>query len=278
MVEIIKLFFNIFSLFKIQEFRQRLISSISLVLLFTSIFFLGNPYLSIFFSLLFSPIFIEYENLSKSLIKILRIFKIIILQIFILLFTISEIYELEFFPFIFDNFIFFLTLSVLMNIFFLIYCNTSLIGFILSNLIIISFFSLISILQKPDGLYFFLYITILVSVMDIFAYFGGKLFGKRKIIPKISKGKTVEGTMIGLISTIFLSFVIRDLINFNITYALICGLIISILAFFGDLVESLFKRKMGVKDSGKLIPGHGGLLDRFDGYFLVLPFFYFLII
>ena len=114
--------------------------------------------------------------------------------------------------------------------------------------------------------------------MDIFAYFGGKLFGKRKIIPKISKGKTVEGTIIGLISTIVLSYVIRDLINFNITYALICGLGISILAFFGDLVESLFKRKMGVKDSGKLIPGHGGLLDRFDGYFLVLPFFYFLII
>ena len=110
------------------------------------------------------------------------------------------------------------------------------------------------------------------------AFFGGKLFGNRKIIPKISKGKTIEGSLIGLFSTILMSYFIRELVDFNINYAFICGLIISILAFVGDLVESLFKRKMGVKDSGKLIPGHGGLLDRFDGYLLVIPFIYFFII
>ena len=120
-----------------------------------------------------------------------------------------------------------------------------------------------------------LYIVILVSTMDILAYLGGKFFGKRKIIPKISSGKTIEGTIIGLFSTIFVSYFIRDLINFNITYSLIYGLLIGIIAFLGDLIESLFKRNIGVKDSGKLIPGHGGLMDRFDGYFLVLPLFYF---
>ena len=56
------------------------------------------------------------------------------------------------------------------------------------------------------------------------------------------------------------------------------GFIISILAFLGDMIESIFKRNIGVKDSGKLIPGHGGLMDRFDGYFLVLPFSYLFII
>jgi len=114
--------------------------------------------------------------------------------------------------------------------------------------------------------------------MDILAYLGGKICGKNKILPKISKGKTIEGTLIGLFSTIFMSFVFKELINNNIINSLIFGFIISILAFLGDMIESIFKRNIGVKDSGKLIPGHGGLMDRFDGYFLVIPFSYFFII
>ena len=66
--------------------------------------------------------------------------------------------------------------------------------------------------------------------------------------------------------------------HFSFTYSLIYGFIISVLAFFGDIIESFFKRNIGVKDSGKLIPGHGGLMDRLDGYFLVIPFSYFFII
>ena len=67
---------------------------------------------------------------------------------------------------------------------------------------------------------------------------------------------------------------IKDLMYFNVVYSLIFGFVIGMLAFSGDLLESAFKRKIGVKDSGKLIPGHGGLMDRFDGYFLVIPFLY----
>ena len=119
-----------------------------------------------------------------------------------------------------------------------------------------------------------LYVVILISTMDIFAYLGGKLFGKRKIIPVISKGKTIEGTIIGLFFTIIISYLIKDLMNFNVIYSLIYGFLIGVIAFSGDLIESIFKRKLGVKDSGKLIPGHGGLMDRLDGYFLVIPFFY----
>ena len=110
--------------------------------------------------------------------------------------------------------------------------------------------------------------------MDIFAYLGGKILGKNKIIPSISKGKTIEGTAIGLVFIIITSFMVKDLINYNIIYSIMYGLIIGILSFFGDLIESVFKRDVGVKDSGKLIPGHGGLMDRFDGYFLVIPFCY----
>jgi phosphatidate cytidylyltransferase len=112
--------------------------------------------------------------------------------------------------------------------------------------------------------------------MDVFAYLGGKLLGNIKIIPKISNGKTVEGTMIGLISTVAISFMIKDLINLDTLSSLLLGFVIGILSFLGDMIESFVKRKIGIKDSGRLIPGHGGLIDRFDGYILVLPFFYIL--
>ena len=62
--------------------------------------------------------------------------------------------------------------------------------------------------------------------------------------------------------------------DYNVTYSIFYGLLVGILTFLGDLIESIFKRDVGVKNSGELIPGHGGLLDRFDGYFLVIPFCY----
>ena len=276
MGEIIKNFLNIFSFFNIYELRQRIISSLTLSLFFMLLFFLGNPIFIIFFSLLFSFIFIEYETLTNTLVKKIKFLKVFILQLFILLFTILEINNLIISN-ILDNFTFFLFISILINIFFLIYNSENFISSILSNLIILTFFCLVGILFKPNGLFLFLYIVLLVSTMDILAYFGGKLLGKRKIAPKISQGKTIEGTIIGLVFTIFISYLSRDFPNFNINDALLCGFIISILAFFGDIIESLFKRNIGVKDSGNLIPGHGGLLDRFDGYLLAIPFFYFYI-
>ena len=274
MVVIIKLFNNIISLMKKQEFRKRFISTTVLSFLFIVLFLLGNPFVSIFFSMLFCVIFFEYEKLTVKILQKQQVFKIFLLQILLLFFTILEINEIESGYLFFNNFINFLSISVFFNTIFLLYKNNEMINLILSNLIIISFFSLISILQSPNGLYIVLYVVILVSTMDVFAYLGGKLFGKRKIIPLISKGKTIEGTIIGLSFTIIISYFIKDLMNFNVIYSLIYGFFIGTIAFSGDLLESIFKRNIGVKDSGKLIPGHGGLMDRFDGYFLVIPFLY----
>lgn len=277
MVGIIKFFFNIISLFNIQEFRKRLISTLVLSLIFLLLIILGNPFITIFFSLLITPIISEYEKLSAFLNKKLRMLKTILLQSALFFFAIFELYKFEILPLYLNNFFIFIFLSISINLFFLIYKGTNFINLVVSNLIILSLFSLIGILQKSNGLYEFLYLVILVSIMDIFAYFGGKLIGKNKIIPKISEGKTLEGTLIGIISTIIMSFYIQELIHYEITYSLILGFTISILAFFGDMIESIFKRNIGVKDSGKIIPGHGGLMDRFDGYFLVIPFSYFFI-
>jgi len=274
MVEIIKLFKNITSMMNVQEFRQRFISTTILSFLFLLLILLGNPYVSIFFSILFSFVFFEYERLTSKILKKSQVFKILSLQVILLFFTVFKIYKIEFVFLFFDNNLTFLLIAVFFNVIFLFYKNSNFINFFLSNLIIVSFFSLIVILQFTNGLYIILYAVILVSTMDICAYLGGKLFGKRKIIPAISKGKTIEGTFIGLASTVFISYFIKDLMNFNIVYSLIYGFFIGVLAFSGDLLESAFKRKIGVKDSGKLIPGHGGLMDRFDGYFLVIPFLY----
>lgn len=242
--------------------------------MFSFLLYLGTPFLTILFCFLFSLILLEFESLSSILKKRIQYFKIVLLQIILFVYTIFEINNYDILPIIINNFIFFLIFSFLINLFFFIFNKTNLIKFILSNLIIFSFFSLIGILHKPNGLYVILYIVILVSTMDIFAYLGGKILGKNKIIPSISKGKTIEGTAIGLVFIIITSFMVKDLINYNIIYSIMYGLIIGILSFFGDLIESVFKRDVGVKDSGKLIPGHGGLMDRFDGYFLVIPFCY----
>ena len=274
MVETISLINNIKSLINVQEFRHRFISTTVLSFLFMLIFLLGNPFVSFFFSTLFSFIFFEYEKLTTKILRKFQFFKILFLQIILLIFTIFEIYKIEIFSAFSNNYITFIFISFCFNNIFLLYKKTKFTNFILSNLIILSFFSLISILQIPNGLYMLLYVVILVSTMDVFAYLGGKLFGKRKIAPFISKGKTIEGTFIGLFSTIIISYFIKDLMNFNVIFSIIYGSFIGIIAFSGDLLESFFKRNLGIKDSGKLIPGHGGFMDRFDGYFLVIPFLY----
>ena len=259
------------NLFLVQEFRLRILSTVVLLLLFVGLYVLGNPFISYFFVMIFFVLFYEFELISNNGTKKNKIIKILIFQFLLLTFLISELYVSNIVD-QFSNFLVILTFSLFINFIFLKnYINW--LSFFISNLIILSFFSLINILIQPDGLSFLLYLVILISTMDIFAYLGGKTFGKKTIAPNISKGKTIEGTAIGICVTVLMSLIIKHLANFNIFHALIAGILIALLAFFGDLLESYLKRNIGIKDSGKLIPGHGGLMDRFDGYFLNLPLY-----
>jgi phosphatidate cytidylyltransferase len=99
---------------------------------------------------------------------------------------------------------------------------------------------------------------------DTAAYFAGRALGKHKLAPSISPGKTWEGAVAGVIGAIIVSLLFTLLLPISYGQAIILGLLISIFGQLGDLVESLFKRNMGVKDSGQLLPGHGGFLDRID--------------
>jgi len=124
-------------------------------------------------------------------------------------------------------------------------------------------------------------ITILVSVItDIAAYFVGKVCGKHKLAPIISPKKTVEGSIGGTVFAVailtFMAFILNvtRILQVNYGILIIYLVLASIVGQFGDLAMSSIKRIAGIKDYGNLLPGHGGILDRFDSHLFVLPFTY----
>ena len=110
---------------------------------------------------------------------------------------------------------------------------------------------------------------------DIFAYLTGKLLGKHKLFPRISPGKTIEGSLGGLVFTVIAVAVFSHYADWLPIPAAV-GMAANAVLFgtLGDLSESMLKRQAGVKDSGKLIPGHGGILDRFDSLMFSVPFIF----
>lgn len=119
-------------------------------------------------------------------------------------------------------------------------------------------------------------IFILIWTNDTFAYIVGKNFGKHKLFPSISPKKTIEGFIGGMIFSIIASYFIATyFIQTNNVYIwIIIAVIVSVFSTLGDLVESKFKRIANVKDSGTIMPGHGGILDRLDSIIFVVPFIY----
>lgn len=114
-------------------------------------------------------------------------------------------------------------------------------------------------------------IFILIWIYDTGAYVFGMLLGKNRLFPRISPKKSWEGFFGGMLSAMVAAyFLSKYLIIFNLTWYAI-AVIIVVFGTFGDLTESMFKRSLNIKDSGKILPGHGGILDRFDGILLAIP-------
>jgi phosphatidate cytidylyltransferase len=124
-------------------------------------------------------------------------------------------------------------------------------------------------------------VTLLVAVWagDTFAYFGGRLLGRHKMAPSTSPGKTWEGFVFGTAATIFVAFVALYKQHFlTIRESIVLGVVLALAGPVGDLFESLLKRDAGVKDSGSLLGGHGGMLDRLDAFLFAAPAAYFTIL
>lgn len=133
------------------------------------------------------------------------------------------------------------------------------------------------------GVAMLLFIFTIIWSTDSFAYIIGRLIGKHKLAPKISPNKTIEGSLGGVLGSIIVSFIyiyFYNPLNLSFMEIIVTVALISIFGQMGDLVESAYKREYGVKDSGFIFPGHGGVLDRFDSTFfamfifqILLPFF-----
>lgn len=115
-----------------------------------------------------------------------------------------------------------------------------------------------------------------IWLCDSAAYFTGRAVGRHKLFERVSPNKTWEGALAGFAAAVVAFLVARWLLlpYLTFTQALVCGVIVGVFGQIGDLAESLLKRDAGVKDSSSLIPGHGGLLDRFDSLLFVSPLFY----
>ncbi len=158
--------------------------------------------------------------------------------------------------------------------------------FALCMYIITGFVSLVLLRLEEHGEYYFLIPVIAPFTCDIFAYLTGRFFGKHKLVPKVSPKKTVEGAIGG---TIFCTaictaygLILRHAVDLKFILPawtfVVGGLLIAVVSQLGDLVASVIKRRYGVKDYGNILPGHGGIVDRFDSVIPTAPLFLILLV
>lgn len=134
-------------------------------------------------------------------------------------------------------------------------------------------------LARAESLWMMLYALLIVWITDSGAYLIGRKIGKNKLAPHISPNKTWEGSIGGSLSTVVIVgaylYFAQAVFPYSFSTMLLWTLVFSVGGQLGDLIESAFKRHYGVKDSGKILPGHGGILDRFDSLLFVLPLMHF---
>ena len=134
---------------------------------------------------------------------------------------------------------------------------------------------------KPAGMLYVFYLFIIIWILDTGAYAVGRRFGQKQLASYISPKKTIEGAFGGIITAVLtgmLSYFIFLKNYFSLPELVLISFVISVISQFSDLSESLLKRDVGVKDSANLLPGHGGMLDRFDSFLFTAPLFYYYLV
>ncbi len=125
-----------------------------------------------------------------------------------------------------------------------------------------------------NGFFIIIYLLAIIWGTDAGAYFIGTSIGKNKLAPNISPKKSYQGSIGGLLIATLIALLLSPIAEITLLWALLLGIVVSVSAQLGDLFESMLKRKAGIKDSGNIFPGHGGILDRFDGFLFAAPFYY----
>ncbi|MDI6860729.1 MAG: phosphatidate cytidylyltransferase [Caldisericia bacterium] len=247
------------------ELKNRIIGALYFGIPFIIFLYFGGVYLKIFLIFLSFVLFFEMSTIS-NLKKWLFYSPFLLVPFFLNL-------ELSIFLFLLISFIFFLIKKEEIENF------LKEVLFPFSFLILSTFpFFCLFLLRENKGIFNTFIILISIWISDIFAYFVGKRFGKRKLVPKISPGKSFEG-LIGSIISLYIFYFLLSLFykNFSILNLIVLPLLIVFLSFLGDIFESTIKRYFKVKDSGKIILGHGGLFDRVDSFIFTIPILYFIL-
>jgi phosphatidate cytidylyltransferase len=150
-------------------------------------------------------------------------------------------------------------------------------GFVLLSTLYVGFGFYYFMETRLTGLHYMFYALFIIWATDTGAYFTGRSFGKRKLWPEISPNKTVEGSIGGIVCALVVASIYQLYTGFFASFPilLLMTVVLSIFGQMGDLVESAFKRHYDVKDSGNILPGHGGILDRFDSLLFILPLLHF---
>ncbi|PAV30033.1 phosphatidate cytidylyltransferase [Virgibacillus profundi] len=150
-------------------------------------------------------------------------------------------------------------------------------GFTLLSVIYVGMGFYYLIETREEGLSFVFFALFIVWATDTGAYFFGRALGKKKLWPMISPNKTVEGALGGILLACIVAVIFQLVSPVSSSMLVVIGVTVlaSVFGQIGDLVESAFKRHYGVKDSGNILPGHGGILDRFDSLLFVLPLLHF---
>jgi len=133
--------------------------------------------------------------------------------------------------------------------------------------------ALVYVRQQSNGAWLVLLLMLVVAVADSGGYFAGRRFGKHKLAPAVSPGKTWEGFAGGFLANCLLALILSQVLNQSFLLMLVLIVPTSLISVLGDLLESMIKRHAGAKDSGNILPGHGGILDRVDGITAGAPVF-----
>ena len=136
------------------------------------------------------------------------------------------------------------------------------------------FIFVLSILSLGNMGFKVIEIIMTIWIFDTFCYLGGKIFNGKKLMPNISKGKTFNGLYSGIIATLAITVIYYYEFNNDLSwFTLLAVILIITLSFLGDLIVSILKRSVNIKDSGNIMPGHGGIVDRMDSFVFVFFFF-----
>jgi len=271
--------------------KKRILSSLILLAVFLFTFFLKSPIL--FLLVILSTGSIVLSELSKLLklsnLPLLFYWIVSILPIiffYSILFAINFSSEVNqvFLTSILQNFA--LIMSIIGSLFWLIIVpidilykkiSTNLKFKILYGYLMVAPLIVVASFIFITNKFFILILFFMISFSDVGAYFFGKAFGKNKLARTISPGKTIEGAVGGVLSNLIFIFILSEFYKIDLILLACFATLVTILSIYGDIYQSFLKRQIKVKDSGSIIPGHGGFFDRLDGFCSTIPIAYLLI-